>query len=378
MHKSSRPVVFLLVAAIFCGLTIQRCASTTSASATPRPEAVPLFAGREPTVLVCPIDCVTSEEEFANLALTLAPLIRRDLFCVQEIGVIPTADTYIPIKAFFLTGNGLRKLAAAHGADVVVVGILRGSGDNVSIELGAYDVTTDYFMLRTKAEGKKSEIFKLQRQLVYQLINSLEISLSKEERKRIKSSSPKKLKAADEFGRGLKDEQKDKYTDALIAYDNAVTTDRQLAAPYAAEARIYDKYNAPLRAMQSYENAVARDKFFAEAWYELNLYASQYRENDALALEYSKKAVEIAPRFGKARLSLGTRLHDLGHLSEAIEETKDAASLLPTQPLPRYNLGLYYLEAGNRDEARAWFERALKLDPDYERARIELQKLGGG
>lgn len=378
MHKNSRPVVFLLVAAIFCGVTIQRCASTRSVSATSRPDAALSFAGREPTVLVCPIDCVTSEEDFSNLALTLAPLIRRDLFCVQQISVIPTADTYIPVKAFFLTANGLRRLGAAHGADVVVVGLLRGNADNVSIELGVFDVKTDYFVLRTKAEGKKSEIFKLQRQLVYQFIDSLEISPSKEEHKRIKSSSPKKLKAAKEYGQGLRNEQKEKYAEALIAYDNAVTADRQLAAPYAAEARIYNKYNAPLRAMESYENAVARDNFFAEAWYQLSLYAAQYAQNDVLALECCKKAVEIAPRFGKARLSLGTRLHDLGHLSQAIEETKAAASLLPTHPLPRYNLGLYYLEAGERDEARTWFERALELDPDYERARIELQKLGSG
>ncbi|UCD56085.1 MAG: tetratricopeptide repeat protein, partial [Candidatus Hydrogenedentota bacterium] len=375
MRKIWPAISILLIAGMLYGLTIAGCASTEPPPTGSKPEVRPALALREPIVLVCPITSMTPEQEISDLSLILAPLIRRDLFCVQQISVVPTEDTNVPGKPFFLTESGLRKLGLVHGADIVTVGILRGNSASVSIELDAYDLKNDYCLLKTKVEGKTSKIFKLQRELVYEFIDALDITLSKEERHRLTFSSPKKFQAASEYGRGLKSEKNEKYTEALIAYENAVQADRRIAVPYAAEARVYSKYNAPLRAMESYENAVARDKFFAEAWYQLNLYAAQYRQRHDAAMEYCEQALEIAPRFGKARLSLGVRLYALGQLGEAIEETKTAVTLLPVAPLPRYNLGVYYLEANDPREARKWFGQALELDPGFELARSELQKL---
>jgi len=319
---------------------------------------------------------MSSEKETDSLNLILAPLIRRDLFCVKQLSVIPTEDTSTSGETFFLSENGLAKLGLRHGADMVIIGLLRGDSENISIEFQAYDIKARSFLLKTQVEGKPSKIFQLQRQLVYQLIESLGISLTKEEDQSIRSSRPKKAQAATEYGRGLKNEKNKIYTEALIAYQNALTEDKELAAPYAGEARMFSHFNAPLRALESYENAVGRDEFFAEAWYQLNLFTAYYKEQNDMAAEYCRKALEIAPRFGKARMSLGTRLFALGEVNQAIEETEKAVALLPADPQPRYNLGIYYLERNQPEEARTWFEQALKVDPGYERARIELRNLG--
>jgi Tfp pilus assembly protein PilF len=378
MKKYLRPGLFWVILIAFSGLMMQGCASPkASPVAASTPEEHFALAGREPIVLVCPIDSVTSNEETTNLSLIIAPLIRRDLFCVQQLSVIPSEDTYVPTKPYFLGENGLKQVGAANGADMVAVGMLSEKSGKVSIDFTVYDLKMNYFLLKTKVEGKKTQIFKLERKLVYKFIEALGIKLSKEESNRLASSSPKKFEAASEYGRGLNCERSNRYPEALVALRNALVADKFLALPYASEAKIYKEYNAPLKAMESYENAVSRDKFFVEAGYQLNLYAAQYNKDDKAALEYCRQTLAIAPRFGKAQLSLGTRLHDLGHLNEAIEETKKAIPLLRVDPLPRYNLGLYYLEAGQRDEARKWFERALEIDPQFQLAATQLEKLKG-
>jgi tetratricopeptide (TPR) repeat protein len=333
------------------------------------------MADRHPTILVCPIDTMTDDEGVIFLSLCLAPQMRRDLFCVQEISVIPGADTSVPVKAYFLNEQGIARLGRAHGADMVVLGMMRREEDRVAVDLQVYDIKAGIFLLKAAVVEKPTNIFKLERKLVYQVIDCLGIHLTDEEEERLESSRPRKLAAAVEYGRGLRSEQKEDLNEALMAYDSAVFADDDLAVPYADEARIYHKYNAPLRAMESYENAIARDRYFAEAWYHLNLYAAEYKNDNEAAVKYCKQAVEIAPRFGKARLSLGARLYALGDLEGAIEEARLAVSLLPTSALARYNLGIFYARSGDSEQARTWFNQALTLDPAFEYAREELRKL---
>jgi tetratricopeptide (TPR) repeat protein len=309
------------------------------------------------------------------LGLTISPLIRRDLFCVRRLNVIPGDDSKVPVKAFFLGKEGLNKIAGAYGADVVVVGFLEAKEGQCSIELRACDVTTGLLALKTTVSGKLSSLPDLEKRLVGQLLAALDIKLQRDERRKISAQDPGNFSAFMSFAHGLVYEKKGLLADALMSYQKTLMDDKELAVPCAAQARVYKEMNAPLKAMQSYQQAVERDPFFAEAWYRLNLYAAQYNREDEKAIEYCRKALEIAPSFGKARLSLGTRLHDLGRLDEAIEETKLAASNLRADPIPPYNLGLYYLEAGEPSEARQWLETALRLDPRFELARTELDKL---
>jgi len=356
-------------------LMLAGCASSERISEAPVPEPQQETPSREPIVLICQIDTLSPDKGMLLLGHALAPLIRRDLFCVQKISVIPTQDTNTPPKLFFSTEKGLRQFAMAYGADIIMVGLLRGDAESISLNCKAYDVKNNRFFFKRKIEKKPSEIYKMQRTVVYEFIDAIGIKPSKEEYNRIKSCSPKKLKAAICFGDGLMCEAKERNNDSLMAYQDALYEDKSLALPHAGEARVYRKLGAPLKSMQSLEDAIGRDIYYAEAWYELSVYAAEDKQRNDLAMEYCKKALEIAPRFGKARLGLGTYLYALGDTQAAIEETKLATKLLKTDPLPRYNLGVYYRNMERSEDARFWFEQALKIRPGFKRAQAELQKL---
>lgn len=377
MNNSPRLVIRLIVIALFTGIAAAGCATRRSSSMVQKLEARELGSSREPVVLVCPFGTMDNDEEAIHLSLILAPLIRRDLFCVQELSVVPTEDTFAPTKAFFKNNTGLAKLGIAHGADIVAVGFLDKHEETISIELSVFDLKTGNFALKSKVAGEPSEIFGLQRELVYQFIENLAIPFSKEERKRMESSSPRKLEAALSYGEGLRQEARGQLGVALIALKNALDADKAFALPFAAEARVFRRHGAPKNATESFEKAVDRDEFFAEAWYQLNIDAASQQQMDDLAMKYCLKALEIAPRFGKAWLSLGTRHYALGDIDQAIEATNKALPLLLADPLPRHNLGVYYRDSGDPDEARKWFEEALKINPNFEYSRMELQELEG-
>lgn len=370
-----RPITISLCVFIAFLLAIQGCASSSIPPSSPDWEISIIDSGREPIVLISQFDTLVPEEDVANLSYALAPLIRRDLFCVQRLSVVPTADTKVPIKSYFLKKAGLKKQAKAHGADIITVGILKGDSEKIKIEFEAYDVENQNLLLKTEMEDKTSRILQLEKELVNQFINALGMILSEEEQRRLLSNNPKKVEAAIEYGRGLREAKKKSYTEALIAFEEASELNTPLALMFPEEAKVFERYNSPERALSSLERAVAIDENYAEAWYQLNIHAANYNKNADLAMEYCYRALEIAPRFGKARLSLGVRLYALGNVEGAIEQTKMAAELLPMDPIPRYNLGIFFRDLKKFKLARAWFERALEVNPGFEMARIELMNL---
>jgi tetratricopeptide (TPR) repeat protein len=375
MKKRTQQILSLSILTAVSVLIVLGCASTEPVSEVAPPESPVVSSAREATILVSDFDTFSSDQGVGFLSYAMGPLMRRDLFCVQQLSVIPTEDTRTPTKAFFLNPAGLKEYGTLHGADIIIAGFLRGDAESISMELKAYDLKKDRFILRTVEKGKPFEYFKLQRILLFRFLDAMGIKLSSEEQNRIESCSPRNFKAALCFGDGLKCEIKERNSDAILSYEDALSADKAVAVPYVAQARVFRKLGTPLKSMEALQKAVERDNAYAEAWYQLSVYSAKYKEDNEMAVEYCRKALEIAPRFGRARLSLGMRLCALGDLREAIKETKVAATLLSTSPLPRYHLGVYHRDLGRFEEARFWFQQALRLNPGYDPARLELQKM---
>jgi hypothetical protein len=66
----------------------------------------------------------------------------------------------------------------------------------------------------------------------------------------------------------------------------------------------------------------------------------------------------------------------MGANASAVALLEANANDYPDKPNAAFGLGRAYATAGRKDEARAEFERALKLDPKHERAKAALKELG--
>jgi len=103
------------------------------------------------------------------------------------------------------------------------------------------------------------------------------------------------------------------------------------------------------------------------------------RENaHAEALVWWRKAIEVAPERADAHQGLGLCLARQGQLEDGVAALRTARKLRPNDPVILNNLGFALKLVGQSQsaEARELFERAIAVDPGYDRARYNLAQLG--
>ena len=95
------------------------------------------------------------------------------------------------------------------------------------------------------------------------------------------------------------------------------------------------------------------------------------------AIAECEKAIALDPDFGNPYNDIGAYLIDLGRPDEAVPwlEKAISAKRYCCYQFAHFNLGRVRVMQGNFHAARRSFERALRLDPDYQAARMALEYL---
>jgi TolB-like protein len=86
----------------------------------------------------------------------------------------------------------------------------------------------------------------------------------------------------------------------------------------------------------------------------------------------SRRAVELAPDYGRAKLYLADELASSGELNQAIELTRQALATDPLHANWYDSLALYLLGLNRLDEAEAAAHKAIELQPGAKRNRTTL------
>lgn len=92
------------------------------------------------------------------------------------------------------------------------------------------------------------------------------------------------------------------------------------------------------------------------------------------ALKNFEESLMIDPDYYDAMLHKGTVLASSQRIDEAIEALTELVNKFPTAQ-SYYNRGVAYCHLGNFDMARADFDGALSIDPNYELAKKVIGKL---
>ena len=95
--------------------------------------------------------------------------------------------------------------------------------------------------------------------------------------------------------------------------------------------------------------------------------------NEALAAY--NRAIELKHDYVEALMNKGGLLYELGRYGEAFEDFGQITHLRPELPKGWYLRGLAARKTGNTSAAKASFEAALRLDPDYTDARRSLEEI---
>ncbi len=93
------------------------------------------------------------------------------------------------------------------------------------------------------------------------------------------------------------------------------------------------------------------------------------------ALFYVEQALQKCPQSKPLRLKRADALLQLGRLAEALDASSEVLREDTSNADATMLRGLALYRQGNAESAKKHFQQALRLDPDYSRARVQLKKL---
>ncbi len=224
---------------------------------------------------------------------------------------------------------------------MVLEGSVRKQGDRVRITAQLIDAQTGYHLWSETYDRELKDIFAIQDEIAQSIGNELKVRVVGAGAAGSSVSGTKNLKAHDLYLRGL----------ALWQ----VRRDDELWA-----------------AIDSFEQAIAADPGFAEAWGGLALcYAVipdytvriSYIDAYANAREAAERALVLDPTLAEAYAALGNVENSDLHYETAVALFKRAIALKPSFATAHQWLGTTLMVTGKREESLASLERAVTLDP---------------
>jgi len=189
------------------------------------------------TVAVVTFDDSHLSSELAPLARGLAEFTAADLSKVVSLRVVDRMKIEMILDELKLGASG-----AVDPSTAPRMGKLLGSKHLVSgavMDLGETGIRLDGVLVNTgdsssamtaPAEGKLNEIFRVQKQFVFDVIDSLGITLSAEERNAISEVPTESYLAFLAYSRGLDYEKQGFYRDAQVSFNQAVQLDQGFGA----------------------------------------------------------------------------------------------------------------------------------------------------
>ena len=134
-----------------------------------------------------------------------------------------------------------------------------------------------------------------------------------------------------------------------------------------------DRKTGRAQARQAALKAIALDKNLADGYIELGDGDLYDRFNWKEAEKNFLKALSLEPENPRILYSLGGGLYfATGRWNDAIKLMKKCIELDPLRPLNHLNLGNILSHAGQPQDANSYYEKALQLNPQFQRAHLYL------
>jgi len=287
-------------------------------------------------LVVLPFRVLRPDPAIDFLAFSLADAISSALSGLPSLVVRSTAAA----SRFAADTPDIPALASALDVDVLLLGTLLSSGDQVRVSAQLVQAPSGTLVRVITSQSPTGEIFQLQDTLAKSIVESLSISLTAADRGRINRDAPANHEAYEYYLRA---------------------NEIQLDAKQWATAR--DLY---LRCLE-------RDPRFAPAWARLGRCyrllgkygdPSQAQSNLALGEDAIKRALDINPDLSVAHNLYAHVEVDAGHGREAVVRLLDRVRRAASEPELFAGLVQACRYCGLLDASVAAYERAHRLDRD--------------
>ena len=309
---------------------------------------------RDPSIAVMAFSNITGERTDDWIGSGIAETVTTDLKAVNGLQVISRAQI-IDILKNLSRDEGSEfdeRIAIDIGRRLPATWIVGGGyqriGEQIRITAHLIEVGTSALLRTVKIDGRIDDIFSLQDKLVYELSQSLNLTLNQTERERIEQPETQSVEAYEAFSRGmgnLRSGDLQSIDRAIHQLEKATEYDPEYAAAWAALGTAYDLKGNFLSLPELAEKAV----------------------------RIEQRAIELDPISANAHRWLGGAYMTLGRYDEAIEEIKEALRLDPDLANAHSALArVYWIGKGRIRDAIRLFQRAIRMNPEEGYSYLQL------
>jgi TolB-like protein/DNA-binding winged helix-turn-helix (wHTH) protein/lipoprotein NlpI len=335
------------------------------------PSAEPAARGK--SIAVLPFVNMSADSDQEYFADGISEELLNTLAQFDDLRVVGRTSSF----SFKNSDADLKEIGEALNADVILEGSVRTVGDQVRITAQLNGAKDGFHLWSETYDRELTDIFTIQTEIATAIADALRVSLSSEERERLATAPTENLAAYQAYLLGRQRQAKfiTATTEEAIEYfQRAIELDPKLALAYVGLAKSYleqaedsgrrpEEMNA--RAQAAADKALELDDRLAEAHVALG--DVKWATNDFEGAEVAfQRALALNPNSVMAYLSYGNLLgFELARYEEALALTRKAVELDPLSLEAIVLLGQDLEYLGQFDEALAWYEQLLEIDPGY-------------
>ncbi|HVB35958.1 MAG TPA: protein kinase [Candidatus Acidoferrales bacterium] len=304
-----------------------------SSGSAPPQGVPPLSSGR--FVAVLPLQIVGDQSQLGYVAQGIEEALSAKLFQLKDIRVTSPDEAGKANQK-----QSLPKIARALGANLLVQGMLQGSGDKIRIDVNLEDVADGKQLWSKEFNGVTGDLFTLEDQIYNQLVSALNVNPTNEELAKAEARPTDNVAAYDLYLRGrnaLRGHDSKSIEAGLNYFSQALKQDGSFALAYSGIA------DASLRMY-----VIKKDSFWTQK-----------------ALAAAQQADQLNDKLPEVHTTLGSVYNATGKYAEAVAELRRALTLAPSSDEAYRRLGDAYLLSGNGAQAIAAFQKAILLNPYY-------------
>jgi adenylate cyclase len=363
----------------------------------------------KPSIVVLAFQNMSGDPEQEYFADGIAEDVITDLSKVSGLFVIARNS------AFTYKGKAvnLQEVSRELGVRYVLEGSVRRAGNRVRITAQLIDGRTGGHVWAERYDRDLTDIFEVQDDVTREIVAALKVHLTPDERARVEKRGTDNLDAYDCFLRGrqlLWQVSREAIGQAQALFEEAVALDAAFPLAHAYLALTHsvqyvnrwsaDPEGSLQRAQELVDQALTLDPTEAEAHYVQGIIHLWHQKDPDQAIADAERAIALDPGFARGYGALGAALHYAGRSEEAVEHLARMARLDPHHPaqyqhflaqslfaLGRFEdavrasqarlarqphsdvshvlLAACYGHLGRVEEARAAWQEALRINPDY-------------
>ena len=176
------------------------------------------------------------------------------------------------------------------------------------------------------------------------------------------------------YARGNIYSKNKQYTEAVKAYQQAISIDPSYKEALYSLGTTYSKTGKFFESVEFYKRAIAVDRKYKEAYFDLG---TSYQEIEMYeqAVKAYQQAITIDPNYRDAYYHLGMLHAKMGEFAETVKAYQQAIRITPKDNLIHYGLAHVYFKLRKFEEAKESVREGLKLYPNYQPTRELLERV---